>query len=91
MTATIRIMRFILLACCLFAYSKQEDTIVCSKNVLEQLDKYLEQIEVVPNGKRRFPETIAELHEGCRWVFVWIQELLYEVCFLEILFFKKFF
>lgn len=45
---------------------RQDEALNCSKNVLGQLDRYMAEMEVVPDGKRRFPETIAELKEACR-------------------------
>jgi len=40
--------------------------ITCQKNVMTQLDQYLKEIELVPNGKRKFPETIGMLREACK-------------------------
>lgn len=37
----------------------------CQKNMLTQLDAYLNEIQIF-SGKRKFPETIPDLKEACK-------------------------
>lgn len=37
----------------------------CQKNMLTQLDNYLNEIQLF-SGKRKFPETIPDLKEACK-------------------------
>lgn len=45
---------------------READDVICQNNVMNQLDQYVKQIQLVPNGKHRFPETIPKLREACK-------------------------
>ena len=54
-----------------FSYSirktrETSEKVFCQNNVMKQMDHYFKQLEIVPNGKQRFPDSIPKLIDACK-------------------------